>query len=108
MKYVIKKTILSAAAIITLGVMTGCGPSEPAPQPYFKKSQIVYSALDNRKGQILDRRYWRGEYKVWRYEVRFGQHQENMPNNLIGSGGTIKVEPYAKVFMWEFELKDSQ
>jgi hypothetical protein len=93
--------------VITLMFMVGCTEKKEIPSPEYETSQIVYSVLDSRKGQITSVQRWCNETgKYYRYWVRFGNKQETVPGGLLSSGGPVDVSPYSTVKMWEFELTD--
>ena len=94
-----KKFVTRLAALLVLGTLTACYEARPLPICKFKSGQIVYSVLDDKKGQVT----WVGRYRDGcKYSVRFAGNQDNQR-----SSWDVDVVPYAEIdWMEEFELTD--
>lgn len=73
--------------------------------PKFTKGQIVYSVLNDQKGQILIVR--RDYDNSFVYNVRFAQNQSKTGTSIFGDG-PIDETMYATFWMHEFELKENK
>jgi hypothetical protein len=106
------KALTFVLAFMALGFVTAC-QREPTPRktPKFELGQIVTFKIDpSIKGMVtysscptVDSR-WGCEYTV-----RVAMNQLSTARRVIGSGGTIKNSPIAKIHgVEEFELEKSQ
>ena len=81
--------LLAALALL----LAACSPSEKRVCK-FTKADIVYSVLDERKGQVVD------AYPNCIYKVRFAGDQDTQKRSW-----NVDTLPYATVYMKEFELR---
>jgi hypothetical protein len=86
------KYIISA---LCLFVLVGCSEYEHK----FQKGDCVLMKLDGRKGMVLGTRFSDGFLLV-----RFASDVEVTTSTLFGGARPIEVEPYAAIFVREFEL----
>jgi hypothetical protein len=99
-----KKAIIGAASVLTIG-LAGCEEAA-RPAPKWENGTIVRSVLSGQRGQIVSLRCLRGESHCY-YDVRFVGLSMTTETHALAADGPISIEPLATItYMREYELID--